>query len=223
MRNNMVTKVKICGITRLEDGLAAAKAGADFLGYVFYAPSKRFVAPRTVAEIVREVRRQYPAVQHVGVFVDETAENVAWTRGLATLDIVQLHGKETAEYCRELHQLDISTIKALGIGPEGPLADHQEFDTVDYFLCDTHDESLKGGTGRAFNLDLLPRDLPQERMFVAGGLTADSVGELVSTIAPFAVDVSSGVELKPGIKCHEKVSAFIRAVRAAQPGEARIG
>jgi len=219
----MVTKVKICGITRLEDGLAAAEAGADFLGYIFYVPSKRFVAPRSAAEIVREVRRLHPAVQHVGVFVDETADNVAWTRGLANLDFAQLHGKESADYCRELHHLDIPTIKALGIGPHGPLVNHVEFDTVDYFLCDTHDEALKGGTGRSFNLDLLPKDLSATRMFVAGGLTAATVGELVSTVAPYAVDVSSGVELQPGIKCHDKVSAFIRAVRAAHPGEARIG
>src|SRR6476620_3183511 len=106
----MKTRVKICGMTRLQDALHCARSGADFLGYIFYAPSKRFIAPRSALEIIREVRRQFPDVLHAGVFVDEEPANIAWTRNLAGLDLVQLHGSETPQACDELSALGIDVI-----------------------------------------------------------------------------------------------------------------
>jgi phosphoribosylanthranilate isomerase len=219
----MTTKVKICGITRLEDALHSAAAGADFLGYIFYAPSKRFIAPRSALEIVQQVRQQFPQVKHVGVFVDEEPANMAWVRNLAGLDYVQLHGKEAPSVCDELSALGMEVIKALGIDAAGARADFRDY-PVSFYLCDTFDENLKGGTGRAFNLDLLPDDLPREKLFLAGGLNPENVGEYVAIARPYAVDVSTGVESSPGVKSHEQVTSFIRSVRSAEqsPSDERL-
>ncbi len=210
----MKTHVKICGITSLDDALFAAEAGVDFLGYIFYAPSKRFVAPRTAGDIIRNVRKQFPDIRHVGVFVDEEPHNVAWIRNLAGLDFVQLHGNETPDYCAGLDAIGVEAIKAIGIGPTGVRLDVLKYNTA-FYLFDTHDENLKGGTGRKFDLNALPSSLETGRMFLAGGLNPDNVGELLSHIHPFAVDVSTGVEDSPGMKSRTKVKMFIDTVRTA--------
>lgn len=210
----MQTKVKICGITSLEDALASAQAGADFLGYNFYAPSKRFIAPRSAGEITRHVRAEYPEVRHVGIFVDEEPENVAWIRNLAGLDFVQLHGGESPEYCAGLAAVGIEIIKVIGIGAAGVRLDAADYD-VAYYLFDTHDDKLKGGTGRAFDLAALPSTLDPARMILAGGLSADNIAEILTRIRPFAVDVSSGVEERPGVKSHPQIERFISNVRGA--------
>jgi phosphoribosylanthranilate isomerase len=218
----MPTLVKICGITRLEDALFAAQVGADFLGYIFYAPSKRFIPPRSAAEIIRSVRLDYPNVRHIGVFVDDEQENVAWVRNLAGLDYVQLHGDESAEYCRNLAMLGIDTIKVVAIGPTGAHLDGDPYQAT-YYMCDTYDEKMKGGTGRQFDLALLPDGLPMDRTFIAGGLTPENVSTLLAEISPYAVDVSTGVEDKPGIKCHERVKQFISNVQAATSARIQEG
>jgi phosphoribosylanthranilate isomerase len=207
----MTTRAKICGITRLEDALHAASSGADYLGYIFYAPSKRFVAPRTAKEIIQKVRTDFPAVQHVGVFVDETPENMVWVRNLAALDLLQLHGNETPAVCEELGALGIDVVKTLAIGEEETSTDFRQYD-VSFFLCDTHDPKLKGGTGRTFDLNRVPSGLPHEKMFIAGGLTPENVVELIREQAPYAVDVSTGVEESPGIKSHRRITEFIESV-----------
>lgn len=209
----MQTKVKICGITNLEDALCAAEAGADYLGYIFFAPSKRFVAPRTAAEITRRVRADFPWVQHVGVFVDEEASNISWIMNLAGMDYAQLHGSETPAFVEELAMLNVDVIKTIGIGLAGARQNSGSYD-VSFFLCDTHDEQLKGGTGRQFNLEAIPADIPMARLFIAGGLNADNIEGLLYTIRPFAVDVSSGVEVSPGKKSHPQIKNFIKSVRA---------
>lgn len=210
----MTTRTKICGITRLEDALHAAGAGASYLGYIFYAPSKRFIAPRSAKEIISQVRKAYPGVLHVGVFVDEEPSNMVWIRNLAGLDLLQLHGSETPEVCRELefHQIDV--IKVLPMSAGSPTTDFRVYD-VPYYLCDTHDPALKGGTGRTFDLSRIPSGLPRDRTFLAGGLTPDNVGEVVRKVQPYCVDVSTGVEENPGIKSALRVTRFIDAVSSA--------
>ena len=199
----------------MRDALYAAEAGADFLGYIFYPPSKRFIAPRNAAEIARAVREKVPHVQHVGVFVDDQAANVAWLVNLVGLDYVQLHGRESADYCAELETLGVRTIKTVGIGEVGASVDPAAYGTVDYFLCDTHDDNLKGGTGRRFDLGSLPDGIPPERLFLAGGLNPDNIAELLAEIKPFAVDVSTGVEISPGLKSHKRIKDFIENLQAA--------
>ncbi len=210
----MTTRAKICGITRLEDALHAASSGADYLGYIFYAPSKRFVAPRTAKEIIQKVRTEFPNVQHVGVFVDEEPENMVWVRNLAGLDLLQLHGHETPGVCDELTALGIDVIKVLAIGEKETSTDFCQYN-VSFFLCDTHDAKLKGGTGRTFDLNKIPSGLPNEKTFLAGGLTPENVAELIRERAPYAVDVSTGVEESPGIKSHRRVTEFIESVLGA--------
>lgn len=214
----MQTRVKICGITSLEDALYAAEEGASLLGYIFYPPSKRFVAPRNVQAITRAVRSQFPQVLHVGVFVDDEPENVAWNANLAGLDYVQLHGRETPAYCAELDLLGLRVIKAIGIAADGAIIDPADYH-VDFFLCDTHDEKLKGGTGRRFDLSRIPAGIAPEKLFLAGGLNADNVAALLDQVQPYAVDVSSGVESSPGRKNHRAIRNFLQAVKSCNKAE----
>lgn len=215
----MKTKVKICGITSVEDALFAAEAGADFLGYIFYPPSKRFIAPRNAANIARMVREKFPAVQHVGVFVDDEVANVAWLRNLVGLDFVQLHGRETPDYCAELDAVGARVIKTVGIGEVGASVDPASYGNIDYFLCDTHDDHAKGGTGRRFDLSAMPSGISMDRLFLAGGLDPENIADLLATVRPFAVDVSTGVEISPGLKSHVRVKAFIDNVRSVTVGD----
>jgi len=151
----------------------------------------------------------------VGVFVDEEPADIAWIHDIAGLDYVQLHGRETPELCEELADLGIDVIKALGIDAKGARADYRDY-KVNYFLCDTFDANLKGGTGKSFDLNLLPTGLPLERVFLAGGLTPENVSDIISRLKPFAVDVSSGVEERPGIKDAARVERFINNVRQSK-------
>lgn len=194
--------------------MCAAREGATFLGYIFYPPSKRFIAPRRARDITTAVRAEFPDVQHVGVFVDEEPANVAWTANLAGLDLVQLHGKETPEYCAELDLMGLRIVKTISIGADGAALDASAY-CAEFFLCDTHDEQLKGGTGRRFDLSKLPSSISANQLFLAGGLSPDNIGELLSEVRPYAVDVSSGVEVRPGVKSHRAVKEFLQAVRRA--------
>lgn len=209
----MKTKVKICGITRVEDALIAAENGVDFLGYIFAEKSKRFLAPRSARLIINEVKMQFPEVGHVGVFVDSQEEDVAWSAGLAALDYLQLHGAESPEYCANLEMVGFEVIKAFSVGKDIELSGFKNFD-VKYFLWDTYDPKQHGGTGKTFDLKLLPDGVPLEKSFIAGGLRPENVAELLSEIQPFAVDVSSGVEDSPGRKNHRRVEDFLEAVHS---------
>lgn len=212
----MKTRIKICGITSARDALFAAEAGADYLGYIFYPPSKRFIAPRNAAEIAREARQKFPAVQHVGVFVDDEASNIAWLANLVGLDYVQLHGRETPDYCADLDALGLNVIKTVGISEVGASVEPSTYGSVDFFLCDTHDDKLKGGTGRRFDLSTLPAGMSLDRLFLAGGLTPDNITDLLAEVRPYAVDVSTGVEISPGLKSDKRVKDFINNVRSVK-------
>lgn len=205
-----MVRVKICRTMNLDDALFAAACGADALGFIFYPKAASYVPPERAAEIVRGLP---PFVTPVGVFVDEPFDRVAGVAGVVGLRAVQLHGDESPEYCRRFP--GVRVIKAFRIGERfgvERLADYE----VDAFLLDAYDPNLRGGTGRTFNWDIAVEAKRYGNVILSGGLSPDNVADAIARVAPYAVDVGSGVESAPGQKDREKVAAFIRAAR--QPG-----
>ena len=203
----MPVKVKICGVRSIDDARAAARHGADFIGLNFHPPSPRHVDVETAAAIADAV----PGTPLVGVFVNATraaVEDVARRVGLWGL---QFHGDEPPAWCRTF---DRPTIKALRGAPGDDLAALAAAFDTDYILVDSFVAGARGGTGVALD-PTRARDLPADRLFVAGGLRADTVAGVVRLLRPFAVDVASGVEQAPGIKDHEEIERFIRCAKAA--------
>ena len=205
----MATAVKICGITRPEDALAAARAGAHAIGLVFYAKSPRHVTPARAAEIVRVLP---PFVTTVGLFVDATAEEVHAALAEAPVGLLQFHGDETPEFCRQFKR---PYVKAVRVKAGVDLLQYaQEYHDAKALLLDAYVEGLHGGSGAAFDWSLIPRGLPLP-VILSGGLTPENVTEAVRRVRPSAVDVSSGVESAKGIKDAQKIAAFIKGVRNA--------
>lgn len=202
-----VTRVKICGITNLEDALHAVAAGADALGFVFYPRSPRAVTPSQVAAIVRELP---PFVTTVGLFVNERREVIEQTMASCGLDLIQLHGDETVHDSRFEGR---RVIKALRIKNAASLLVAEEF-AVAGLLLDAWSNEVYGGSGECFDWQLLKNFASQRPVILAGGLTPQNVAEAVRQVRPFAVDVSSGVEASPGKKDPERVAEFIRQVRS---------
>jgi phosphoribosylanthranilate isomerase len=205
----MSTVVKICGITSVEDGLAAAAAGADAIGLMLYDGSPRHITLETAVEISRALP---PFVSRVGVFVNADSGIVAEAISVCGLNILQFHGDETPEYCR---QFPVMTMKAFRMRDRESLKKLKEF-TTDAWLLDAYVKDARGGTGASFNWDLAIEAKELGRpIFLAGGLTPDNIGEAVRKVRPYGVDVSSGVEASPGKKDHAKVRAFIKAAKEA--------
>jgi phosphoribosylanthranilate isomerase len=203
----MSTVVKICGITNIADALAAAEAGADALGFVFYDQSPRHVTVPVAADIVRQLP---PFIVKVGVFVNAPADLVYRAMADCGLNLLQFHGDETPEYCQ---QFGLMTMKAFRIRDAESLRALPAYKT-DAWLLDAYASDKLGGTGEVFNWDLAVEAQKLGRpIFLAGGLTAENVAEAVRKVRPYAVDVSSGVESSPGKKDAEKVRAFIDAAK----------
>jgi phosphoribosylanthranilate isomerase len=202
--------VKICGITNVEDGLAAAGAGADALGFIFYKESPRYVPIEKAATIIRDLPS--PTVK-VGVFVDADEEMVYHAIRECGLNLLQFHGAESPEYCV---QFGLMSMKAFQIRDAQSLSQLIAFKT-DAWLLDAYSPSKLGGTGERFDWDLAIEARKSGRpIFLAGGLTPDNVAEAVRHVEPYAVDVSSGVEALPGKKDHAKVTAFVAAAKTAR-------
>ncbi len=199
--------VKICGITNAADALAAAEAGADALGFVFWDQSPRYAAVETVAAIIRDLP---PFITKVGVFVDAPENLVVQAASQCGLNLLQFHGNETPEYCL---QFGLMSMKAFRVrGPES-LTGIQEYAT-DAWLLDAYAPGQPGGTGERFNWDLaLEAGKFGRPIFLAGGLTAQNVSSAIGQARPYGVDVSSGVELVPGKKDHAKLKDFIAAAK----------
>ncbi|HEV2456282.1 MAG TPA: phosphoribosylanthranilate isomerase [Verrucomicrobiae bacterium] len=204
----METKVKICGITNPADAQAAVAAGADALGFIFYEKSPRFVQ-LPEAEAINS--RLAPFIMRVGVFVNAPEEFVFSAIRGCGLTLLQFHGDESPEYCG---QFGIMTMKAFRVhGPE-TLERIPEYAT-DAYLLDAYSSTTLGGTGERFNWDLaVQAQRFGKPIFLAGGLTAENVAGAIQKVRPFGVDVSSGVEIAPGKKDHEKIKAFISAARS---------
>jgi phosphoribosylanthranilate isomerase len=202
-------KIKICGITNLADGKAAAEAGADAVGFVFSDDSPRCIPLETAEEIGAQLP---PDLMRVGVFVNAPADFVATAIQRCGLTLAQFHGNETPEFCA---QFGTMTLKAFRVRDAASL-DEIEAYRVDAILLDSFVPGQPGGTGASFNWNLAVEAKKFGKpIFLAGGLTPDNVAEAVRLAQPFGVDVSSGVEKAPGKKDLDKVRRFIAAVRAA--------
>jgi len=205
----MDVKVKICGLTTVDDALAAVAAGADLLGFVLWEKSPRHVSVETAREIAR---RLPPAVSRVGVFVDAPVEQVMFSLRICDFAALQFHGRESPAYCQ---QFAVMTIKAFPVRDAASLAALSAYDT-DAFLLDTQVEGRPGGTGEMFDWSLAAEAKKFDKsIFLAGGLTPQNVAAAVRAVQPFAVDVSTGVESSPGKKDPQKMRDFVAAVRAA--------
>jgi phosphoribosylanthranilate isomerase len=201
-----MVRVKICGITNQDDALTAVDAGADALGFVFCDRSPRCVSPQRAAAIIAQLP---PFVQAVGLFVDEQAERVNWTADFAGLDLVQLHGDEDPDYCREIRR---RVIKAIRVRDHSSLAAMGKFPVAGYLL-DAWSPDAHGGTGKSFDWSIAREAARNRSIILAGGLSTENVRDAVDVARPYAVDVSSGVEASPGIKDPGKVRDFIRQAK----------
>ncbi len=206
-------RIKMCGTTSLEDAAAAVDAGVDALGFIFYEKSGRNVDPEVARVIIEQLP---PFVDSVGVFVDRDREEVEEIIRYCRLNYAQLHGQESPKYCERLARFaaPCQVLKALrvggGLGAEdvAPYREH-----VKGFLLDTYRKDMVGGTGETFDWSLIEKLELGKPYILAGGLDLDNVGEAVSSIRPYALDVNSGVEKSPGVKDHALVRAFVQKVR----------
>ena len=200
------TRVKICGITRVEDALIAVAQGADAIGLVFYPPSPRYVTPVQAAEIVNAL----PAfVTVVALFVDASRADVEAVLSQVNIDLIQFHGQESADECRQYGK---SYMKAIRVKSDTNLVQYMtEYSDAKALLLDTYAEGVPGGTGQVFDWTLIPKNLTKP-IVLAGGLDAENVEQAIRQIKPYAVDVSGGVEFKKGIRDAAKIAAFMRGV-----------
>lgn len=208
-----MVRIKICGITNLEDALLAAELGADALGFIFYPKSPRAVSPEAAREIIR---RLPPFVLTVGVFVDEEPARVQEIAAYAGLDWLQLHGAESPDSCRTVGR---RVIKGFRVKGEESLALLEPYHgAVQAFLLDTYRPGTPGGTGETFDWELAHRAKEFGPIILAGGLIPDNVAEAIRTARPAAVDVASGVEAAPGKKDPDKLKTFMEAARSVGEG-----
>ena len=209
-------RIKICGITSLEDGRAAAQAGADYLGFICYDKIPRYVNPALAKKILEALAPQFPNLGGVGVFVNEEPEVVSEIVEETGFQAMQLHGNETPESIAEFLMPGIDLFKAIKVRGRESLEAMAEYGGVDAFLCDAYDPNLPGGTGKSYDYGLLRPWTEHFCIFLAGGLTPETVGGAILAAHPYGVDVSSGVELRPGKKDHDKVRRFIQQARATE-------
>ena len=205
----MPVRVKICGITNTADAVAAIDAGADALGFMFFENSKRNVSFSTAAEIIRELP---PLISRVGVFVNATKDFIRSAVGETGINMLQLHGEETPEFCDQFEP--ITVMKAFRIRDLDSLRECLKFDGQ-LWLLDSFVEGVHGGTGMTFNWDVAVEAAKlNSRVMLAGGLKVETVAEAVRKVRPYGVDVSSGVESAPGKKDHARLRQFIDAAKS---------
>ncbi len=199
----------MCGITRPQDGLAAAAAGADAIGMVFYGKSPRNVTLDQAAAITRALP---PFVSSVALFVNPQASEVEAVLHHVRPDVLQFHGEETPEFCRSF---GVPYLKAARVRPDSDLLQFAAyFADAQGFLLDAWSEAGHGGTGERFDWNLIPANLPKP-LILAGGLTPENVRLAIATVHPWAVDVSSGIEQSKGIKDAARIAAFMKEVENA--------
>ena len=208
-----MVKVKICGITNWTDARRAVEAGADFLGFNFYPKSSRYIAPAAARRIVQRLPE---GVASVGVFVNEPEPEMLAIAQQVGLDYVQLHGDETAEMVSRIRR-SFRVIKAIRVRDSFRVSQLGNFKRASSILLDGFDSHLRGGTGKSFNWKLAKSAGRKRQIFLAGGLTPENAAEAVSAARPFAIDVCSGVESRPGKKDVARMRALVAAVR---PGRA---
>jgi phosphoribosylanthranilate isomerase len=205
-------KTKICGITNAADARRAVEAGAEYLGFNFYEKSPRYVRPAAAQRIARGLPRR---VKRVGVFVNEAEENVVSIAKEVGLDFAQLHGEESPEFVARVKR-GVPVIKAVRVRPGFRMAVLKKYREAAAILFDGFDPKRRGGTGKTFDWSVAKRAAKQQRIFLAGGLTAENIGEALRQVRPFAVDVCSGVESRPGKKDPARLKALMKAVHGAE-------
>lgn len=199
-------RVKVCGITRAEDAELAVRLGADAIGFILWEGSPRFVNVATVAAISSLLP---PFIARVGVVVNQPADQLTAAVAAAGLDVVQLHGDEAVASYRSVSR---RLVRAMAIESPGDVATALNAPPDVTILADATDGTRRGGTGRRANWALAAEVARRRPLILAGGLTAENVGEAIASVRPWAVDVSSGVEVSPGIKSAERLEAFFAAV-----------
>lgn len=206
------SKVKICGVTSLEDARFVSGALADYLGFIFYEDSARHITPAKAGAIINWVE----GPKCVGVFVNQPLDDVNMIARQTGIDYVQLHGRENPDYC---HLVDKPVIKAIHIHENDRHADIESrirpyLDRVDFLLFDTKIEGQWGGTGEVFDWSLLKKVTQHAPFFLSGGLHSGNVRQACKLVHPYAVDLASGVESEPGVKDFDKVETFMDEMRA---------
>ena len=205
----MQTRVKICGITRIQDGLFASEVGADAIGLVFYPKSPRFVTAVQADTIIRKLP---PFITNVGLFVNPAPEDVFEITRNVRLDLLQFHGEESPEFCE---QFGLPYLKAVRVKPGVDLVQYAlAYNGAKGLLLDAFVEGTHGGTGQSFDWSLIPKELSLP-VVLSGGLHPENVMAAIQHVRPWAVDVSSGVEASKGIKDAARMAAFMKGVRDA--------
>ncbi len=204
----MRVRIKICGITRLEDALEAARLGADALGFNFWPGSRRHLPPEAAAAMIA---RLPPFVTPVGIFVNQPEEEILAAARESGVRVLQLHGDEPPDLCARLPLPVMKSIPVQAVRSLAALASYE----VAAFVLDTPSRGF-GGSGQAFDWSLAQGVSEIAPIVLAGGLTADNVAEAIAAVHPYAVDVASGVERSPGVKDHEKMARFVAAARGAR-------
>lgn len=201
-----MTQVKICGITNEEDAMFAASCGTDALGFIFYPPSPRYIEPDKAQQIIKKLPDH---IVRVGVFVNEAAATVKRIFDLCGLDLIQLHGDEPIEYCAGFAPEMI--VKAVDLKDENDLFNAFRYN-VSAILVDSRSDGLYGGTGKISNWDLALKIKSKKPLILSGGLNENNIGEALEKISPDALDINSGVEIKPGKKDHEKLAGIFNVI-----------
>ena len=204
-----MTQVKICGITNTQDALVAAQCGASALGFIFYPPSPRYIKPEEAKKIISVLPDK---LIKVGVFVNEKPKNVKKIMEYCPLDMIQLHGDETPEYCRQFRASII--IKAVELKNRNDLKRVLDYD-VAAILVDSRHAGLYGGTGKKSNWELACGVKNKKTLILSGGLNEENIAEALKTVAPAALDICSGVESSPGKKDHKKLAHIFDIIRAS--------
>jgi|TARA_R110000796_G_scaffold252388_4_gene386497 phosphoribosylanthranilate isomerase len=202
-----MVRIKICGITRVEDALAAAAAGADAIGLVFYAPSPRAVSAEQARQIISALP---PFVTSVGLFVNASAQEVRAVLAEVPLDVLQFHGDEPADFCKQFGRPYLKALRVRAGDDLNALA--AQWPDACGILLDSYKAGVPGGTGEIFDWSLIPTERSWP-LVLAGGLAAENVADAITRAAPWAVDVSGGVEQAKGIKDADKINSFVREVK----------
>lgn len=208
-----MTEVKICGITNSQDALAALECGAAALGFIFYPPSPRYLKPADAKKIIASLPNK---LVKIGVFVNEKPEEIKKVMEYCSLDMIQLHGDESPEYCNQFPASSI--IKAFALKNDDDVNQALNYN-VAAILIDSRHAGLYGGTGKTSNWEMARRIKDKKPLVLSGGLNAENIAEAMKTIAPNALDINSGVEESPGIKDYKKLRQIFEIIRVSDTGQ----